>query len=122
MSDIHKQRTYALVGTGGCGKTTLAEMILLHAGVVSRLGKIEDGNTVLDFEPEEVKRRGSTQPGFAAFLVVVILTAPIQAAAEEYFFRGYLMQALGSLVAQPWMWRVLFDLLLIGMFGGFFIG
>ncbi len=67
MSDIHKQRTYALVGTGGCGKTTLAEMILLHAGVVSRLGKIEDGNTVLDFEPEEVKRRGSTQPGFAAF-------------------------------------------------------
>ena len=49
MANIHKQRTYALVGTGGCGKTTLAEMMLLQAGVVSRLGKIEDGNTVLDF-------------------------------------------------------------------------
>ncbi len=66
-STIHAQRTYALVGTGGCGKTTLAEMLLLHAGVVSRLGKIEDGNTALDFEPEEIKRRGSIQPGFATF-------------------------------------------------------
>jgi membrane protease YdiL (CAAX protease family) len=42
------------------------------------------------------------QPGFWAFLVVIVLTAPLQAAAEEIFFRGYLMQALGSLVAQPW--------------------
>jgi membrane protease YdiL (CAAX protease family) len=42
------------------------------------------------------------QPNFWAFLVVIILTSPIQAAAEEIFFRGYLMQALGSLVAQPW--------------------
>ena len=33
---------------------------------------------------------------------MIILTSPMQAAAEEIFFRGYLMQALGSLVAQPW--------------------
>ena len=64
---IQAQRTYALVGTGGCGKTTLAEMLLLEAGVITRLGKIEDGNTVLDYEPEEIKRRGSIQPGFATF-------------------------------------------------------
>ena len=43
----------------------------------------------------------SPQPGFWGFLIVVILTSPLQAAAEEYFFRGYLMQALGSLVAHP---------------------
>jgi membrane protease YdiL (CAAX protease family) len=43
----------------------------------------------------------SPQPGFWAFLVVLVLTSPLQAAAEEYFFRGYLMQALGSLVAHP---------------------
>jgi membrane protease YdiL (CAAX protease family) len=43
----------------------------------------------------------SAQPGFWAFLAVIIITAPFQAAAEEYFFRGYLMQALGSLVAHP---------------------
>lgn len=42
------------------------------------------------------------QPGFWGFLVVIVLTSPLQAAAEEIFFRGYLMQALGSVVAQPW--------------------
>ena len=42
------------------------------------------------------------QPGFWGFLVVIVLTSPIQAAAEEIFFRGYLMQALGSVVARPW--------------------
>ena len=68
MSDtLQAQRTYALVGTGGCGKTTLAEMLLLRAGVVSRLGKIEEGTTALDYEPEEIKRRGGIQPAFATF-------------------------------------------------------
>lgn len=42
------------------------------------------------------------QPHFWAFLVVIVLTSPLQAAGEEYFFRGYLMQAFGSLVARPW--------------------
>lgn len=42
------------------------------------------------------------QQGFWAFLAVIVLTSPIQAAAEEIFFRGYLLQALGSLVSRPW--------------------
>jgi uncharacterized protein len=42
------------------------------------------------------------QKGFWAFLAVIVLTSPIQAAAEEIFFRGYLLQALGSLVSRPW--------------------
>jgi uncharacterized protein len=46
--------------------------------------------------------RFGAQPGFWGFLVVILLTSPLQATAEEVFFRGYLMQALGSLVAQPW--------------------
>jgi membrane protease YdiL (CAAX protease family) len=46
--------------------------------------------------------RFSPQPGFWGFLLVIVLTSPLQAVAEEVFFRGYLMQALGSLVAQPW--------------------
>ena len=44
----------------------------------------------------------SPQTGFWGFLAVIVLTSPIQAAAEEIFFRGYLMQALGSLVRAPW--------------------
>jgi uncharacterized protein len=43
-----------------------------------------------------------TQQDFWAFLAVIVLTSPLQAAAEEIFFRGYLLQALGSLVARPW--------------------
>ena len=65
---LETQRTYALVGTGGCGKTSLAEMLLFQAGVVTRLGAIEEGTASLDYEPEEIKRRGSIQPGFATFL------------------------------------------------------
>lgn len=67
MSPFESQRTYALIGTGGCGKTTLAELLLLEAGAITRLGKIEEGTTALDYEPEEIKRRGSIQPGFATF-------------------------------------------------------
>jgi membrane protease YdiL (CAAX protease family) len=44
----------------------------------------------------------SVQPDFWMFLGVIMLTSPLQAFAEEYFFRGYLLQALGSLVASPW--------------------
>lgn len=65
---LDSQRTYALVGTGGCGKTSLAEMLLFQSGVINRLGAIEEGTTTLDYEPEEIKRRGSIQPGFATFL------------------------------------------------------
>jgi membrane protease YdiL (CAAX protease family) len=42
------------------------------------------------------------QSGFWGFFFVILLSSPIQAAAEEIFFRGYLLQALGSLVAKPW--------------------
>ncbi len=65
---LETQRTYALVGTGGCGKTSLAEMLLYRAGVVNRLGRSEEGTTTLDYEPEEVKRRGSIQPAFATWM------------------------------------------------------
>lgn len=64
---LRSQRTYVLVGHGGSGKTSVAEMLLFNAGVLNRLGKIEDGVTALDFEPEEIKRRGSIQPSFANF-------------------------------------------------------
>ncbi|MBQ7585964.1 MAG: GTP-binding protein, partial [Desulfovibrionaceae bacterium] len=68
MADLEMQRTIAVVGTGGCGKTTLAEMLLFNSGAINRLGAIEAGTTTLDYEPEEIKRRGSTQPAMATWL------------------------------------------------------
>lgn len=65
---LEMQRTFAIVGTGGCGKTSLAEMLLFNAGVISRMGAIEEGTTCLDIEPEEVRRRGSIQPGTATLV------------------------------------------------------
>ncbi|SER27271.1 CPBP family intramembrane glutamic endopeptidase [Microlunatus flavus] len=46
--------------------------------------------------------RVAPQPGFVLFAAVVLISSPIQAAAEEIFFRGYLMQALGSANSRPW--------------------
>lgn len=43
------------------------------------------------------------QPDFGWFLVAIVLTSPLQAAAEEYFFRGYLLQALQSALRGPWL-------------------
>ena len=65
---LEMQRTYAVVGTGGSGKTSLAEMLLFDAKAISRMGAIEEGTATLDYEPEEVRRRGSIQPGLATYL------------------------------------------------------
>ena len=54
--DTKSIRNLALLGHGECGKTSLAEAMLYLSGKTDRLGKIADGNTVLDFDPEEQKR------------------------------------------------------------------
>lgn len=43
------------------------------------------------------------QAGFAGFLIVMVLTTPLQAIGEEVFFRGYLLQALGTITRSPWL-------------------
>jgi elongation factor G len=60
-------RNVALVGHSGSGKTTIAEALLHAAGVVARRGTTEEGTTVCDTEPEEVKRRMSLSVAVAPF-------------------------------------------------------
>ena len=69
-------RNIALLGHLGSGKTALTEAMLFAAGETDRLGKAADGNTVSDYDPEEVKRGFSisaslclteTEPFFSSF-------------------------------------------------------
>ena len=52
-------RNVVLLGHGGAGKTTLVEAMAYLSGMTSRLGKVSDGNTVSDFDKEEIKRQFS---------------------------------------------------------------
>ena len=65
--EMKTMRNVALAGHGGAGKTTLAEAMLFKAGVTNRLGKVEEGNTVMDFQPEETKKQQSINTSFIKY-------------------------------------------------------
>jgi len=62
-----KIRNVALVGHGGAGKTSLAEALLFCSGTISRMGRVEDGSTTTDFDPEEIRRGLSLSLALAPF-------------------------------------------------------
>jgi len=64
VADIQSIRNVALVGHGDCGKTSIGEAMIFNVGDTNRLGDIEAGNTVLDFNEEEIARKVTVSTGF----------------------------------------------------------
>lgn len=62
---ISKIRNVCLMSHGGAGKTSLAEAILYNTGVLDRFGKVADGTTTTDYDPEEIKRKISISTAMA---------------------------------------------------------
>jgi elongation factor G len=62
--NLEKIRTIGLVAHSGAGKTSLGEAILFTTKTVDRMGKVDDGSSVLDFEPEELKRHLTINTSF----------------------------------------------------------
>ena len=54
-----KIRNVVLLGHGGCGKTSLVEAMAYASGLTTRIGKVADGNTISDYDKEEIKRKFS---------------------------------------------------------------
>jgi elongation factor G len=66
-AEVQNTRNVAFIGHSGCGKTSLSEAILFIAKVTSRLGRVDDGTSLMDFDPEEVRRKKSLGSSFATF-------------------------------------------------------
>ena len=60
-------RNIGIFGHGGEGKTTLTEAMLFNAGLLDRMGRVEDGSTVTDYDPEEIKRSISISAAVAPY-------------------------------------------------------
>ena len=63
--DATSLRNVAIVGHGGCGKTQLVSTMLFVAGAVNRIGRVDDGTTITDFDEEEIARKHTLSSSLA---------------------------------------------------------
>ena len=64
--ETSKIKNFCMLGHGNSGKTSLAEAMLYTAGNIDRLGRTQDGTTVMDFDAEETKRKFSISTALAS--------------------------------------------------------
>lgn len=83
---VENLRNIALVAHGGAGKTSLAEIMLFKSGAIKRVGRVEDGNTAMDFEPEELKRNSSISSAFHQFTWKDRRVSLIDTPGDQNFF------------------------------------
>ncbi|MBU1052358.1 MAG: elongation factor G [Proteobacteria bacterium] len=97
---LDKLRNIALVGHGSSGKTSLSEVILFKTGIIKRLCRVEDGNTAMDFEPEELKRLISISSGFHTLNWKKNIISLIDTPGDQNFFTDTIncMQAVDGAV------------------------
>ena len=90
---VQNIRNVCLVGHSGNGKTALAESLLFMTGAIDRMGRVADGNTVCDYDPEEVKRQISLSTAVAPIdykgCRINVLDTP-----GAFDFSGEVMEAL----------------------------
>jgi small GTP-binding protein len=96
---VERIRNIALIGHGGAGKTSLAEALLYNSGTIKRLGNVTEGNTAMDFEPEELKRTSSISSGFHQYGWKDHIVNLIDTPGDQNFFSDTksCMQAADSL-------------------------
>lgn len=98
---VNQLRNIGLVGHGGAGKTSLAETLLFDARVTNRLGSVDEGNSAMDFEPEEVRRHISISTAFHQYTWKKHKVNIIDTPGDANFFsdaRSCLQAADGTIV------------------------
>lgn len=101
MYTVNAIRNICLLGHSGSGKSALAESLLYMTGAIDRMGKNADGNTVSDYDPEEIRRNISISTSVIPVeyhnTKINILDTP-----GGFDFSGAVMEALRPLTRPSW--------------------
>ena len=90
---VQNIRNVCLLGHSGSGKTALAESLLYMTGAIDRMGRVADGNTVCDYDPEETKRQISLSTAVAP-LEYKVCRINVLDTPGAFDFSGEVMEAL----------------------------